>query len=43
MFTLLQLLGLVLVVVGATLAAGVPGLLVGAGVALTYVGLSGEV
>ena len=42
MFTLLQLLGLVLVVVGATLLAGFPGLLVGAGVALTYVGVAGE-
>lgn len=42
MFTALQLLGLVLVVVGVALAAGVPGLLVGVGVALTYVGLAGE-
>ena len=43
MFTLIQLLGLVLVAVGATLVAGVPGLLIGVGVALTYVGFAGEV
>lgn len=42
MFTLLQLLGLVLLVVGATLAAGVPGALIGAGVSALYIGFAGE-
>lgn len=42
MFTLMQLVGLVLVVVGATMLAGVPGLLVAAGAAMVYVGLAGE-
>ena len=42
MFTLMQLVGLVLVVVGATMLAGVPGLLVVGGAAATYIGLAGE-
>jgi hypothetical protein len=42
MFTAMQLVGITLVIVGATLLGGVPGLLVAAGVALTYVGLAGE-
>ena len=42
MFTVLQLLGLVLVVTGATLAAGIPGALVAVGAAAVYVGLAGE-
>lgn len=42
MFTFMQLLGLVLVVVGAALLAGAPGVLIGAGVAITYIGLAGE-
>jgi hypothetical protein len=42
MFTAMQLIGLALVIVGAFLAAGVPGAIVGAGVTLTYFGLAGE-
>lgn len=42
MFTAMQLVGLVLVVVGAAIGAGLPGALVGAGVMLTYFGLAGE-
>lgn len=42
MFTLVQLLGLVLAVTGATLAAGIPGALIAVGIAAVYVGLAGE-
>lgn len=42
MFTFVQLLGLVLVVTGATLAAGIAGALIGVGAAAIYVGLAGE-
>ena len=42
MFTAMQLIGLTLVVAGATIAAGLPGALVGAGIVLTYFGLAGE-
>lgn len=42
MFTFMQLVGLVLVVVGAGIGAGLPGALVGAGLVLVYFGLAGE-
>jgi len=42
MFTALQLAGLVLVVIGATMLGGVGGAIVGAGIAVGYVGLAGE-
>jgi hypothetical protein len=42
MFSALQLLGLALVIAGATMLAGVPGALIGAGIAVGYVGLAGE-
>jgi len=42
MFTAMQLFGLVMVVVGAFIGAGLPGALVGAGILLTYFGLAGE-
>ena len=42
MFTLLQLLGLVLFVAGCVVVAGVGGALIGSGVAATYIGLAGE-
>jgi hypothetical protein len=42
MFTALQLLGLGLTVAGLVVLAGVGGALIGAGVAVVYVGLAGE-
>lgn len=42
MYTLMQLVGLVLVAAGAGIGAGIPGALVGAGAALVYFGLAGE-
>ena len=42
MFTAMQLIGLALVIAGAFIAFGLPGALVGGGVALTYFGLAGE-
>lgn len=42
MFTAMQLIGLILVVVGSGIGAGLPGALVGAGIVLTYFGLAGE-
>lgn len=42
MFTAMQLVGLVLVVVGAFIGAGLPGALVAVGIVLTYFGLAGE-
>ncbi len=41
-FTLLQLLGLALVVAGLAVGFGVAGTLVGAGIAAVYLGLAGE-
>jgi len=42
MFTALQILGLVLVVAGLVVIAGVGGALLGAGVSAVYLGLAGE-
>lgn len=42
MFTAMQLIGLVLVVIGAGIGGGLPGALVGGGIVLTYFGLAGE-
>lgn len=42
MFTALQLAGLILIVIGAALLGGAGGALVGAGIAVGYVGLAGE-
>ena len=42
MFTAMQLIGLVLVVIGAGIGAGWAGVLVGAGIMLAYFGLAGE-
>ena len=42
MFTALQLAGLILIVVGAAVVAGIGGGVIGAGVAVAYIGLAGE-
>lgn len=42
MFTALQLVGLCLIVAGSALVAGVGGALIGAGIAVGYIGLAGD-
>lgn len=42
LFTVLQLLGLIFVIVSAAMLAGVPGAVGAFGAALVYVGLAGE-
>ncbi len=42
MFTALQLVGLCLIIAGTTIIAGLGGALLGAGIAVGYIGLAGE-
>lgn len=42
MFTALQLVGLCLIVAGASIVAGLGGALIGTGLAVGYIGLAGE-